>query len=164
MYFSIKLKYRKNQIIVSLHCCTIKIWNVHLLHLFYHLITKLFFWTSITSQSEKQRKPQRSAWIVLLYFIFILFYKFAINKLTDVKKLNINYTQWLEWPHRDIISNNGVPQHAKRTTLKRDKYLDVILINRQTNALPRYAHRPQPPELKGSNMKLSRKNTYSNRE
>ena len=45
-------------------------------------------------------------------------------------------------------SNNGVPQHAKRTTLKRDKYLDVILINRQTNALPRYAHRSQPPELK----------------
>ena len=78
---------------------------------------------------------------------FILFL-FVINKLTDVKKLNINYTQWLEWPHRDIISNNGVPQHAKRTTLKRDKYLDVILINRQTNALPRYAHRPQPPELK----------------
>ncbi len=60
------------------------------------------------------------------------------------------------------ISNNGVPQHAKRTTLKRDKYLDVILINRQTNALPHYAHRP--PELYGSNMKLSRKNTYSNRE
>ena len=25
-------------------------------------------------------------------FLFILFYKFAINKLTDVKKLNINYT------------------------------------------------------------------------
>ncbi len=29
-------------------------------------------------------------------FYFILFCKFAINKLTDVKKLNINYTQWLE--------------------------------------------------------------------
>ena len=68
-------------------------------------------------------------------------------------------TAWND--HTEIKSpiTGLILQHAKRTTLKRDKYLDVILINRQTNALPHYAHRPQPPELYSSTMKFSRKNT-----
>ncbi len=35
-------------------------------------------------------------WSYFIFYFIFLFYKFAINKLTDVKKLNINYTQWLE--------------------------------------------------------------------
>ena len=39
---------------------------------------------------------QNDNFVGVLFYLSILFYKFAINKLTDVKKLNINYTQWLE--------------------------------------------------------------------